>query len=103
LAQHEAKGEGFGIVFLEAMAFGKPVIGPIDGAPKEIIQHGRHGLLVNPEDPSAVAEAIVDLLTNTDKACSMGQEASAWVRQHYSYGNFRENLRHLLGDADQIR
>jgi glycosyltransferase involved in cell wall biosynthesis len=96
LSVREAKGEGFGIAFLEAMAFGKPVIGPSEGAPAEIIHHGQHGLLVNPEDSSAVAEALVDLLTNPGKAHDMGQAGSNWVRRQYSYGSFREKLKGIL-------
>jgi phosphatidylinositol alpha-1,6-mannosyltransferase len=98
LSEREAKGEGFGIVFLEAMAFGKPIIGPNQGAPSEIIHHGRHGLLVNPEDSSAVAEALVDLLTNPGKAHDMGQAGGDWVRKQYSYGSFREKLKGILPD-----
>lgn len=98
LTGSEVKGEGFGIVFLEAMAFGKPVIGPREGAPAEIIHHGVHGLLVNPEDPEAVAEALVELLTNPDKARDMGQAASVWAREQYSYGAFREKLKRILAE-----
>ena len=46
------RGEGFGIVFLEAMAHGKPVVGPRVGAPAEFIRSGVHGLLVDPTDPA---------------------------------------------------
>ncbi len=97
IGRHEAKGEGFGIVFIEAMAFGKPVVGPDVGAPKEIIHHGRHGLLVNPEDSSAVASALIDLLMDPGKACAMGQAALDWVENRYSYTSFRESLRKLIG------
>jgi glycosyltransferase involved in cell wall biosynthesis len=96
LTEQEAKGEGFGIVFLEAMAFGKPVIGPNEGAPSEIIRHGRHGLLVDPEDSMATAEALVDLLTNSDKSREMGEAGRDWVRKEYSYACFREKLWEIL-------
>jgi len=42
------KGEGFGIVFLEAMANGKPAVGPNVGASAEFLHAGEHGLLVDP-------------------------------------------------------
>jgi glycosyltransferase involved in cell wall biosynthesis len=90
------KGEGFGIVFLEAMAFGKPVLGPNYGAPAELIRDGENGLLVDPDDPTAVAQAIIKLLTNPDLARTMGQAGSERVRAHYSYERFRERLRQLL-------
>ncbi len=94
--EHNPKGEGFGIVFLEAMAFGKPVIGPDYGAPTEIIRHGETGLLVDPEDATSVAEALLSLFTNTDAARQMGKAGSEWVREHYSYASFRERLREIL-------
>ena len=99
ITPQEAKGEGFGIVYLEAMAFGKPVIGPNDGAPAEIIADGKHGLLVNPEDPSAVAAALVDMLTHPDRARAMGQAGSDWVRQQFSYVAFRERLKGILPEG----
>ena len=90
------KGEGFGIVYLEAMTFGKPVIVPNYGAPADIIRDGQHGLLVDPENSDAVAKALIDLLTHPDKAHEMGQAGSEWVREHYSYSSFRGRLREIL-------
>jgi len=94
--EHNPKGEGFGIVFLEAMAFGKPVIGPNYGAPAEIIRHGETGLLVDPEDATSVAEGLLKLLTNPGQAREMGKAGSEWVREHYSYASFRERLGEIL-------
>lgn len=93
---HHPKGEGFGIVFLEAMAFGKAVVGPNYGAPAELIGPGIMGLLVDPESPASVADALLNLLTNPDSAREMGRIGSEWVREHYSYGCFRERLRELM-------
>jgi len=94
------KGEGFGIVYLEAMMRGKPVIGPNYGAPTEFIRHGEHGLLVNPEDPEAVAAALVELLESPQRARRMGEAAREWVRREYSYARFVERLDALLRDGD---
>jgi len=99
LDPHVPKGEGFGIVFLEAMAFGKPVIAPDYGAPAELIQHGTHGILVNPENPAAVADAILTLLNNPEMAQRMGQAGKQWVSQNYSYTRFRERLREILASS----
>jgi len=102
ITDREAKGEGFGIVFLEAMAFGKPVIGPNDGAPAEILRHGQHGLLVDPNHPAAIAEALVELLTNPNKSHAMGQAGKDWVHENYSYGRFRERVRDILADNREV-
>jgi glycosyltransferase involved in cell wall biosynthesis len=90
------RGEGFGIVFLEAMAHGKPVLGPRNGAPSEFIRSGEHGLLVDPTDPSVVANALVALLGDKDQANRMGQAARAWVIQEYSEDRFRQRLKKIL-------
>ncbi|MGA9390756.1 MAG: glycosyltransferase family 4 protein, partial [Candidatus Sulfotelmatobacter sp.] len=92
------KGEGFGIVFLEAMAFGKPVVGPSYGAPAEIIRDGQNGFLVDPGDPAAVAEALLRLLSEPDVAVAMGKAGRDYVRAKYSYGAFREKLRDVLAN-----
>jgi phosphatidylinositol alpha-1,6-mannosyltransferase len=96
------KGEGFGIVFLEAMAFGKPVIGPYYGAPAELIRHGETGLLVDPENPAAVAEALLHLLSLPEEAERMGESASLQVRQEYSFDSFCQRLGKLLVDSGYI-
>jgi glycosyltransferase involved in cell wall biosynthesis len=96
LADQEAKGEGFGIVFLEAMAFGKPVIGPNFGAPTEFIRDGENGLLVDPDSVTSVAEALVALLTNPEKGRKLGEAGREWVRTSYSYGAFCQRLGSIL-------
>jgi phosphatidylinositol alpha-1,6-mannosyltransferase len=90
------RGEGFGIVYLEAMAFGKPVIGPQLGAPAEFIRSGEHGLLVDPASPAAVAGAIVELLSNPTLAHEMGTAARQWVNSEFSFESFCGRLREAL-------
>lgn len=92
------QGEGFGIVFLEAMAHGKPVVAPRFGAPSEFVRHAEHGLLVDPEDPASVAQALIDLLTSPERAGRMGRAAREWVSRHYSYNCFCERLRQILNE-----
>ena len=56
-------GEGFGIVFLEALASGRPcIVGNVDASP-EAIDHGRLGFAVDPHSPSEIADAVIQLLT----------------------------------------
>lgn len=57
--------EGFGIVFLEAMACGKPVIaGDRDGS-VDALDGGRLGILVDPTDPAQIASAVIDILSHS--------------------------------------
>jgi glycosyltransferase involved in cell wall biosynthesis len=86
------RGEGFGIVFLEAMANGKPVVGPNIGAPTEFIRDGEHGLLVDPVNSTKVGEALIDLLANPQRSKRLGEAGRDWVQQQYSYEMFRERL-----------
>ena len=90
------RGEGFGIVFLEAMAHGKPVVGPNIGAPTEFIRDGEHGFLVDPVNPAKLAQALVELLAHPERARQMGEAGRMWVQQQYSYEMFRERLRKIL-------
>lgn len=65
--------ESFGLVALEASLRGRPVIaGCVDGL-KEVVLHGETGLLVPPEDPVALAEALRQLIDNPDLVAEMGK------------------------------
>jgi glycosyltransferase involved in cell wall biosynthesis len=65
-------GEGFGMVALEAMERGRPVIASAVGGLPEIVAHGETGLVVPPADAGALAEAIVQLAGDLERAAEMG-------------------------------
>lgn len=71
--------EGFGLVFLEAGACEKPVIGARAGGVVDAVVHGETGLLVPPDDAGALCDAIVQLLSDPQRARAMGQAARARV------------------------
>ena len=64
--------EPFGLVLLEAMALGKPVVAMDAGGPREIVVIGETGLLVPPSDPAALAEALCRLLSSPEERQRMG-------------------------------
>ncbi len=66
--------EGFGIVFLEAGFFGKPVIGGNSGGVPDAIQHGKTGLLVDGTSVDDIAQGIITLLADPQRAQQMGEQ-----------------------------
>ncbi|MGO9489076.1 MAG: glycosyltransferase family 4 protein [Solirubrobacteraceae bacterium] len=75
-------GEGFGIVFLEAAAHGKPVVAGNVGGALDAVLDGETGLLVDPTEPVAVAEAITRLLSDPDLALRLGTAGRARAELH---------------------
>ena len=75
--------EAFGLSLIEAMAVGRPVVATRRGAVPEIIEHGRHGWLVPPEDPVALADAISRLLQDPALAAELGRRARQRVREKF--------------------
>jgi phosphatidylinositol alpha-1,6-mannosyltransferase len=76
-----AGGEGFGIAYLEAAAHGLPVVaGNVAGAPDAVLD-GKTGILVDPTDPAAVADAASRLLLDRDMAETLGQAGAARAEQ----------------------
>lgn len=74
--------EGFGIVYLEAMRFGLPVIAATTGAAHEIVTHGENGYLVAPGDHAAIANYIRMLHTNREQLLAMSYAALRRYTQH---------------------
>jgi len=74
--------EGFGIVYLEAMRFGLPVIAATAGAACEIVTSGVDGYLVNPGDTKALAGAINTLATDRVQLKTMSLAARARYERH---------------------
>jgi glycosyltransferase involved in cell wall biosynthesis len=65
--------EGFGLTYLEANAYGKPVVGTLDCGAEDAIDDGENGLLVPQRDPGAVADAVLRLLDDPPAASAMGE------------------------------
>ncbi|HVR05518.1 MAG TPA: glycosyltransferase family 4 protein [Solirubrobacteraceae bacterium] len=74
-------GEGFGIVYLEAAAHGKPVVAGNVGGAVDAVADGESGLLVDPTDPAAVAEAIATLLLDRELARRLGSAGAQRARR----------------------
>lgn len=58
-----------------ALGFGKPVVATDTGSIGEVLEHGKTGLLVPPQDPVSLADALVDLLVNEERCTNFGKQA----------------------------
>jgi len=76
--------EPFGLVVIEAMASGKPVVATAPGGPSETVVDGETGFLVPPSDPAAIARALEELLTDPQKRISMGEAGRRRARDVFS-------------------
>jgi phosphatidylinositol alpha-1,6-mannosyltransferase len=91
--------EGFGIVFLEAGVFSKPVIGGRSGGIPDAVADGETGLLVDPRSPGEVAAAICRILTDPLLASSLGAAGRERVKSRFTWDR---TVRTLLESVSQL-
>jgi glycosyltransferase involved in cell wall biosynthesis len=72
------------VAILEALAAGRPVVATRVGGIPEIVRDGETGLLVPPEDPEALAGAIVRMLSDSALASRLGAGGAKLVREHFT-------------------
>ncbi|HEY3797714.1 MAG TPA: glycosyltransferase [Caulobacteraceae bacterium] len=82
---HAARAETFGLVIAEAQACGTPVIGSRVGGIPEIIRDGQTGLLVNPGDAAALADAIGALLADPTRLAAFGAKAACDAQARFDH------------------
>jgi glycosyltransferase involved in cell wall biosynthesis len=68
-----------------AYAFGKPVVATRVGGLPDVVDEGKNGLLVPPQDPPALAEAINKILTDSEMKQCMGQHSKMLAETRYSW------------------
>jgi glycosyltransferase involved in cell wall biosynthesis len=94
-----SRGEGFGLVFLEAMAHAKPVIGGAHGGIPDIVEDGVTGLLVPHGDAERLAQALESLLTNPSRAREMGARGRDRIEKTFSFEQFQLHLTEILNNV----
>jgi len=77
--------EGFGVVYIEAMAQGKPVIGCRGEGIEDFVEDGKTGMLVEPKDVDSLVQTIDYLLSNPDEAWAIGKRARKLVLENYTW------------------
>ncbi len=91
--------EGFGVVYLEAMAHGNPVIACLGEGIVDVIEDGITGLLVKPRDTESLVHAIEFLLTNPQRAQEIGERAKKLVLENYTWEKNAEKTIQLYRDV----
>jgi glycosyltransferase involved in cell wall biosynthesis len=95
-----SRQEGFGLVFLEAMSLGKPVIAACVGGTPEIIVNGVTGFLVAPDDLQGLELRLTQLLQNETLRGEMGEAGRKRVEEKYSFVRYRERLMEILNEIE---
>jgi phosphatidyl-myo-inositol dimannoside synthase len=83
-----SRGEGFGFVFLEAMACGIPVIGSVADGSREALINGALGTLIDPDDAESIRRAVLAAVRRP-REIPKGLE-------YFSYANFERRVRHIV-------
>jgi phosphatidylinositol alpha-1,6-mannosyltransferase len=91
-----SRGEGFGIVYIEAMRYGLPIIASIHDAAPEINVHGETGYNVDLDRPDELPDAIVRLLRERDHARLLGRQGRKRWQENFSFSAFRSRFRPIL-------
>lgn len=94
-----SRGEGFGLVFLEAMAHGKPVIGGAHGGALDVIEDGVTGWLVPHGDIERLSGALESLLADPVRAKEMGTRGRDRVLRTFSFEQFQTKLTQILNEV----
>lgn len=89
-------GEGLGLVYLEAAACGRPVVASRDGGAAETVRDGETGYVIDPRNPSNIAQALRQLTGDPDRADRFGRNGRRLMEQHFSRPQFAEHVGELL-------
>jgi glycosyltransferase involved in cell wall biosynthesis len=91
--------EGLGVVLVEALMHAKPVIASAVGGIVDVIKDGQTGLLVPEKDPTALAHAILRVLSQPDFARRLGRAGREFASQHFNWTRITDETEHLYCDA----
>lgn len=91
--------EGLGIVYLEAQAARVPVVAGRSGGAPEAVREGETGLVVDGDDPVAVADAVTELLDDPVRRRGMGLAGRVWVEQRWAWPTIAARFQALLQDV----
>lgn len=91
--------EPFGMVILEGMLYGLPIVAAAVGGPSEILEHGRTGILCPPKDAAALGDAILKLVMDASLREQIGVAAAAEVRDRWLWPHVVRKMREVYREA----
>jgi phosphatidylinositol alpha-1,6-mannosyltransferase len=92
-------GEGFGLVFLEAMAFAKPIVAAAAGGSTDLVEDAVNGILIAPCDQTALTKALERLLRDDSLRKALGRSGAEIVRRKYQFNLFQSQLATILASC----
>ena len=96
-------GEGFGLALAEASSAGRPVIASRAGGVPEAVRDGQTGLLVDPDRPSELADALRRLLRDRTLARKLGVAGRREIERYYNWDRVTSDLAKIAADAAGVR
>lgn len=91
-----SRGEGFGLVYIEAMRYGLPVVATVHDAASEVNVDGETGYNVDLDRPEELPRRLAELLADPETARDMGERGRQRWRQHFRYSAFERRFLELL-------
>ncbi|MGD2091855.1 MAG: HAD-IIB family hydrolase [Candidatus Aminicenantes bacterium] len=82
---NSALTEPFGLTLIEAGACGLPLVATNDGGPQDILANLKNGILVDPTNTEEISQAIIDILTNTEKWKQFSKNGVMNAQKHYTW------------------
>jgi glycosyltransferase involved in cell wall biosynthesis len=92
--------EPWGLVLVEAMAHGLPCIGTTTGSMPDILDNGRAGLLVAPDDPGELADAVIRLLSEDHLARTVGSSGRRRVEERFTWERVADRMAPILSRVE---
>jgi len=91
-----SRGEGFGLVYLEAMSHRRACVGSVHDAARDVIVDGRTGRLVDQDNLDVMADTIASLLIDHDRRRLMGEEGYRRLQEQFTFESFARRVGALL-------
>ena len=94
-----SRAESFGIVYLEAWAYSKPVIGARAGGAADVITDGVDGYLLPFDDAANLSARVIELISDRERAQSMGRAGHSKLLARYTWDKIYDRTMAVYADA----